>query len=1550
MHIPDMLQHTRNTLKHLALAVAVGAGLWAGSARAVIATDAVVTTATITNGTSLTIAKPSGVVAGDVMIVTIAQRQDSSGAAAAAGWTLIKNGTLGSGSRMGTILYKAAGASEPTDYTFTLAPTINNQVAIGAIVAFSGVDIGSPVEAAGASFTVGNPSGTYTGPGITTISADAAVVMLGMAAYNSGTAPTASGWTTTSPGALTELFDNQAVNGVYVASVGAAWAIKPSPGATGNGTATLSASQRNGGYLIALRPATPPAIAANSTVAAFPTSVQADGATTSTITVTLKDGSNVAVAGKTVTLASDRNVITPGTDTISAASGLSDANGVVTFTVKSTTIGSPVFTATNVSDAFDVGTASVTYTVSSANDFVSFGPGAMIDTVNAKVLWPQTPGTNLSNLTPIYTVSPNASGDPASGPPARDFSTPQIYTITAQDGTKKDYTVSAYQSGYPITVNFSWPATEPMPAAPLSGPAASTAYWTDVRPASSPATGSNLVNSHNEATTVGFSFGFESRDPWGSPTLAMLKTALFNNGNCEISGLTAGHVYHLYIASYYPNENGSKAKFTMANAPYNGASLIVDNGGGSGTPPAGSNTAWIINQNYGFFGNLVPNASNKITFSYTQAPFPAGQNPKAMINGFQLVDVTFAPPPAPTNLAAIPHIGAIELNWTASFGATSYVVKRATSSGEEVELGTATATTFTDTVTPGVPYFYVVTAVNAAGENLTPSNEVTATALSSTTTLTLANPAVTTKPYDSTATATITGTLVGVAEGDQVFLVGTGTFASANVGTNIGVTANCTLSGANASSYVLTQPTDLTGEITPAALTVKADNHSRTVGIPNPDLTYTVSGYQGADNAASVGLSAGQPELSTDAVLASPEGSYPITCTAGGVTITDTNYMLAFVDGQLLVLGQLTWAAGNGAWDIGSSVNWTAATLGAVTYQEGVTVSFDDTAAGSGACAVTLDTTVNPASVTVNNPTRNYTISGTGKIGGAGTLTKDGNGTLTLGGVNTYSGGTIVNAGSFQLQSGYSSVAGTLTMADATLFKVAADPAATVTNAIELTGGHVTVAIPFGGATDIALTGTISGAGGMIVASDTSGRGLTLSGSGNNFAGGVLFKDDGGSRVALGHVNALGTGVFTSEKSGAGQGVLQATTDLSGGSGVPNPFAIAAGKYLNIDNNNNLKLSGPITGATGKLYKSGSATLTLAGINTYGGNTTVSAGILVLADNAQLTFVLGATSSVCNSISGDGIAVLDGDFAIDTAAAAALTEGTWTLEHVTSLTGAYGDTFRVVDFTDAGNNQWTKHEPGKIWTYDETTGTLTLAAGSNLQAAIISGVTASQAIPVGNASVLLQGTVSDGGTVYPAEGETVTITIGTASQETTIVGETGDFSVLFLTGSIPASSTPYTITYSYAGNGTTLDAATPNTSTTLTVNSTYLAWIEKYFPTPGDPKAEPGADPDKDGKTNQDEYAFGLNPNSATSVDPITQQLNKTTGIFRYTRQEGTGLNYLVYTSGTLANDWALDGSAGQELISTSPEGVQTVQVTLSGSKPLAATRLFVRVKATPAP
>ena len=84
-------------------------------------------------------------------------------------------------------------------------------------------------------------------------------------------------------------------------------------------------------------------------------------------------------------------------------------------------------------------------------------------------------------------------------------------------------------------------------------------------------------------------------------------------------------------------------------------------------------------------------------------------------------------PPTPTNLAAVGSNAQVALTWSASSGATSYHVKRSTTSGAETQIDAPTTTNYTDTsVTNGTKYFYVVSAVNATGESAN-STEVNAT-------------------------------------------------------------------------------------------------------------------------------------------------------------------------------------------------------------------------------------------------------------------------------------------------------------------------------------------------------------------------------------------------------------------------------------------------------------------------------------------------------------------------------------------------------------------------------------------------------------------------------------------------------------------------------------------------------------------------------------------------------------------------------------------------------------------------------------------------------
>ena len=112
----------------------------------------------------------------------------------------------------------------------------------------------------------------------------------------------------------------------------------------------------------------------------------------------------------------------------------------------------------------------------------------------------------------------------------------------------------------------------------------------------------------------------------------------------------------------------------------------------------------------------------------------------------------------------------------------------------------------------------------------------------------------------------------------------------------------------------------------------------------------------------------------------------------------------------------------------------------------------------------------------------------------------------------------------------------------------------------------------------------------------------------------------------------------------------------------------------------------------------------------------------------------------------------------------------------------------------------------------------------------ISGVTASQSIAYGTSTVSLSGTVS-AGSVYPANGETVSVTINGFTQNATITGGAGGFSVSFSTATIPPSPTDYTITYAYAGDAN-LNAAANNTGTALTVTGISVPNLS-YTNTPG---------------------------------------------------------------------------------------------------------------------
>ncbi|MBO0723802.1 MAG: fibronectin type III domain-containing protein, partial [Blastocatellia bacterium] len=77
-------------------------------------------------------------------------------------------------------------------------------------------------------------------------------------------------------------------------------------------------------------------------------------------------------------------------------------------------------------------------------------------------------------------------------------------------------------------------------------------------------------------------------------------------------------------------------------------------------------------------------------------------------------------PPAPTGLSAAPGNGQVALNWNPSTGASSYNVKRSTTSGGPytiIATGVNSASYTNTGLTNGATYYYVVSAVNSFGES-----------------------------------------------------------------------------------------------------------------------------------------------------------------------------------------------------------------------------------------------------------------------------------------------------------------------------------------------------------------------------------------------------------------------------------------------------------------------------------------------------------------------------------------------------------------------------------------------------------------------------------------------------------------------------------------------------------------------------------------------------------------------------------------------------------------------------------------------------------------
>jgi hypothetical protein len=195
---------------------------------------------------SITLSRPTGLAAGNVMVAAIATNDDAT-IGIPAGWTAVRQDVTTAVRQ--SVFVRVAGPTEPTSYTWTLS---GSRRVAGGITAYAGVDPVQPVDVVGASV---NPSGTaVTAPDLTTTLDGAMLVHLGtINAEGTLTAPAgwAEAWEAASP-------NSSSTRDVLVSS---SQMIQPLAGPTGSAAATATQPGPSIGVLLALRPAPPAATA-----------------------------------------------------------------------------------------------------------------------------------------------------------------------------------------------------------------------------------------------------------------------------------------------------------------------------------------------------------------------------------------------------------------------------------------------------------------------------------------------------------------------------------------------------------------------------------------------------------------------------------------------------------------------------------------------------------------------------------------------------------------------------------------------------------------------------------------------------------------------------------------------------------------------------------------------------------------------------------------------------------------------------------------------------------------------------------------------------------------------------------------------------------------------------------------------------------------------------------------------------------------------------------------------------------------------------------------
>ena len=280
----------------------------------------------------------------------------------------------------------------------------------------------------------------------------------------------------------------------------------------------------------------------------------------------------------------------------------------------------------------------------------------------------------------------------------------------------------------------------------------------------------------------------------------------------------------------------------------------------------------------------------------------------------------------------------------------------------------------------------------------------------------------------------------------------------------------------------------------------------------------------------------------------------------------------------------------------------------------------------------------------LNNAALTFDQSGTGQfaanISGSGSFAKLGQGNLTLSGMNSYTGGTTISAGT--LTGNAQSLTGNMLNNASLTF----DQSGTGQFAGNISGSGSFIKLGQG---NLTLTGTNSYTGGTTVSSGSL-IGSTQSLTGNIVDNASVIFDQSTNGIFAGNISGTGTLL----KLGAGSLTLSGRNSYAGGTTITtgtiigNSLSLTGNiidnAFLTFDQSTDAVFAGRISGS-GALTKQGSGSLTLSGENNYQGGTTISAGILIgntqsltgnIVDNATLIFDQSNTGTFAGNISGSG--------------------------------------------------------------------------------------------------------------------------------------------------------------------------------------------------------------------------------------------------------------------------------------------------------------------------